>query len=139
MILIDTGPLVALFDKSDTYYNLCHRIDKGISYNESYVTTLAVLTETLYFLRFSWHIQNELWEAIEHGYLHIYNMDTNILKRCYELMSKYQDLPMDFADASLVAVAEKENISKIFTLDHKDFKTYRTKSGKSFRLLPSRL
>lgn len=40
-------------------------------------------------------------------------MDSVILKRCHELMSKYQDLPMDFADASLVAVAEKENISKI--------------------------
>lgn len=54
-------------------------------------------------------------------------------------MSKYHDLPMDFADATLVAVAEAENISTIFTLDHKDFKVYRTKHGRHFKLLPSKL
>ncbi|MGQ9570521.1 MAG: toxin-antitoxin system, toxin component [Thermodesulfovibrionales bacterium] len=46
---------------------------------------------------------------------------------------------MDLADATLVAVAEAEGISTIFTLDHKDFKVYRTKYGKSFKLLPSKL
>lgn len=46
---------------------------------------------------------------------------------------------MDFADASLVAVGEVEKISTIFTLDHKDFKVYRTRHGRRFRLLPSKL
>ncbi|BCB97290.1 pilus biogenesis protein [Dissulfurispira thermophila] len=135
MILIDTGPLVAVFDKKDKSHAICLEIVKNIK--TPFITTMPVVTETFYLLRYSWHTQNKLWETIEEGLLRIYSIDANMLRRCRELMNKYQDLPMDFADASLVAVADKENISKIFTLDHKDFKTYRTKSGKSFRLLPS--
>ncbi|GAB4425098.1 MAG: PIN domain-containing protein [Thermodesulfovibrionales bacterium] len=137
MILIDTGPIVSFFDKGDANHEICIETLKNLE--TTFLTTIPVITEAFHLLGYSWHVQNDLWEAIEQGFLQIYNMDKNILKRCHELMGKYQDLPMDFADASLVAVAEKENISKIFTLDHKDFKTYRTKSGKSFRLLPSRL
>jgi len=137
MILIDTGPVVSFFDKRDANHRICVETLKNLE--TTFLTTIPVITEAFHLLGYSWHVQNELWEIVEEGFLRIYNIDTNILKRCRELMSKYHDLPMDFADASLVAVAEKEDISKIFTLDHKDFKTYRTKSGKFFRLLPSKL
>lgn len=137
MILIDTGPIVSFFDKRDNYHHKCLEIASGIK--EPFITTIPVLSEAFYLLRFSWVVQNDLWLYIEEGYLQIYNLDKDILVRCRELMEKYHDLPMDFADASLVAVAEKENISRIFTLDHKDFKVYKTESGKSFKLLPSKL
>jgi len=103
------------------------------------VTTPPVLTETFYLLGFSWYLQDALWEFIMQGNLQIYNLDGSLLQRCRELMKKYRDIPMDLADASLVTVAERENIYRIFTLDHKDFKVYRTKSGRSFRLIPGRL
>jgi predicted nucleic acid-binding protein len=61
------------------------------------------------------------------------------MKTCRRLMKKYHDLPMDLADATLVAVAEAENISTIFTLDHKDFGIYKKEQGKHFRLLPEKL
>jgi predicted nucleic acid-binding protein len=61
------------------------------------------------------------------------------MKTCRRLMKKYHDLPMDLADATLVAVAEAENISTIFTLDHKDFRIYKKEQGKHFRLLPEKL
>ncbi len=104
-------------------------------------STTAVLTEAFYLLSFSWHIQNALWKwkFIIYGNLSIYDLNKSLLKMCHELMNKYHDLPMDFADASLVAVAETENISTIFTFDHRDFKAYRTKSGRLFRLFPSKL
>jgi predicted nucleic acid-binding protein len=137
MMLTDAGPLVAVFDKRDGSHAICLEIVKNIK--TPFITIMPVVTEAFYLLRYSWHTQNKLWEAIEQGLLRIYNIDAKMLRRCRELMGKYHDLPMDFADASLVAVAEKENISKIFTLDHKDFKVYRTKSNKSFRLLPSKL
>jgi predicted nucleic acid-binding protein len=50
-------------------------------------------------------------------------------------MKQYRDLPMDFADATLVAVSDKENIRTVFTLD-KDFRVYRTRDKKHFKLLP---
>lgn len=137
MILIDAGPIVAMFDKRDNYHDICLKMSENIK--QPFITTIPVLSESFHLLSFSWLAQNALWMYIEEGCLHIYNLDKNLLTRCRELMSKYHDLPMDFADASLVASAEKENISKIFTLDHKDFKVYKTKDSKSFRLLPSKL
>lgn len=136
-MLIDTGPLVAVFDKRDGSHAICLEIVKNIK--TPFITTLPVVTEAFYLLRYSWHTQNKLWEAVEEGLLRIYNIDANMLRRCRELMGRYQDLPMDFADASLVAAAEAENIITIFTLDHKDFKIYKTKSGNPFKLLPSKL
>lgn len=137
MILIDTGPLVAFFDKNDNHHSACHDVLKTIK--TPLITTIPVLTEAFYLLSFSWHIQDDLWDFIIQGNLQIYNFDRSLLKTCRELMKKYQDLPMDLADASLVAVADAENIQTIFTLDHKDFKVYRTKQKRHFKLLPSEL
>lgn len=61
------------------------------------------------------------------------------MKRCRQLMEKCQDLPMDLADATLVAIAETRQIKRIFTLDHKDFKVYGPLHIKQFELLPSKL
>lgn len=137
MILIDTGPIVAIFDKNDNHHNIC--LDLLETIKVPLITTTAVLTEAFYLLSFSWHTQNAIWKFIIYGNLSIYDLNKSLLKMCHELMNKYHDLPMDFAVASLVAVAETENISTIFTFDHKDFKVYRTKSGRLFRLLPSKL
>ena len=54
------------------------------------------------------------------------------------LMLRYADRPMDFADATLVHVAEREGISHILTIDHNDFETYRIGKRGHFRILPAR-
>jgi predicted nucleic acid-binding protein len=54
-------------------------------------------------------------------------------------MDKYQDRPMDLADASLVALAEEKRLRDIFTLDHADFRTYRLGRREHFRLWPAEL
>jgi hypothetical protein len=60
------------------------------------------------------------------------------LSALHTLMTRYADRPMDFADASLVHVAEREGISTILTIDHDDFETYRIGRNKRFRILPER-
>lgn len=137
MIAIDTGPIVALFDKNDDKHHLCLNIFKKV--NEPIITTWSVLTEVFYLLSFSSRVQDDLWEFIERGVVSIYDINKDLMKTCRRLMKKYHDLPMDLADATLVAVAEAENISTIFTLDHKDFRIYKKEQGKHFRLLPERL
>ncbi len=137
MIIIDTGPIVAFFDKNDNHHNICHDVLKTIK--TPLITTIPVLTEAFYLLSFSWHIQDDLWDFIIQGNLQIYNFDRSLLKTCKELMKQYNDLPMDLADASLIAVANAESVQTIFTLDHKDFKIYRTKQRGHFKLLPSKL
>lgn len=133
MVAVDAGPIVALFDKSDDYHKVCHEVIKSL--RMPLTTTLPALTEAFHLLSFSWLLQDALWEFVAGGNLTVYNLDPSLFRECRKLMEKYRDLPMDFADASLVAVADKDNIRTIFTLD-KDFKVYRTKNKKHFKLLP---
>ena len=137
MILIDTGPIVALFDASDRYHEICKDVLKQIS--EPIFTTWPVLTEVFYLLGFSWKAQDSLWEFIMRGGMEILALDQENRLRCRELMAKYRDLPMDLADATLVAVAESHKIQRIFTLDHRDFRIYKPNHAKSFSLLPPSL
>ncbi len=137
MIIVDTGPLVALFDRDDKYHSQCAKILKGIK--EPLVTTWPVLTEAFYLLNFSASVQDDLWEFIERGGVSINPLEGSALPRCRELMKKYCDLPMDMPDATLVVLGEEMRLKTVFTLDHKDFRVYRPKHRKNFTLLPARL
>jgi len=134
VILMDTGPLVALFDRDDQYHGVCVEVLKEI--RGALITTWPVLTECFYLLNFSWQVQDALWLFIARGGMEIHPLEKEIQTRCRELMKQYQDLPMDLADASLVALGDELEISKIFTLDKKDFSVYRLKNKKRFKLLP---
>ena len=137
MTLIDTGPLVAFFDKDDRYHSLCVEVLKEI--REPLITTWPVLTEFFYLLNFSWEVQDSLWLFIRRGGIEIYPLEKELLIHCRELMKQYRDLPMDLADATLVALANAVLVPKIFTLDHKDFSIYRFKQKKRFTLIPSKI
>jgi predicted nucleic acid-binding protein len=137
LTLIDTGPLVAFFDKDDRYHGLCVEVLKEI--RGPLVTTWPVLTECFYLLSFSWEAQDSLWLFIQRGGIEIHPLGKELLIRCRELMKQYRDLPMDLADATLVALADAVLVPKIFTLDHKDFSIYRFKQKKRFTLIPSKI
>jgi predicted nucleic acid-binding protein len=136
LILIDTGPLVALFDKDDRHHGLCIEILKDIT--EPLITTWPVLTECFYLLNFSWEVQDGLWLFTQRGGVEIYPIEKELLHRCRELMKQYRNLPMDLADATLVALADILEVPKIFTLDHRDFSIYRFKQKRRFTIIPSK-
>ncbi len=136
MIAVDTGPIVSLFDKEDDNYRICLETFKEI--RQPLITTWPVITEAFYLLSFSSAVQDDLWEFIERGVVTVYDLDKTLRRTCRDFMKQYRDLPMDLADASLVAVADRENIHTVFTLD-KDFKVYRTRNKKHFKLLPREL
>ncbi len=137
MILIDTGPLVAFFDGSDNYHTTCLDILKDL--DGPLLTVWPVLTEAFYLLNFSWKAQDNLWEFVARGGIEIIELEGGAVERCRALMSKYKDLPMDLADAALVAAAEARKIKSIFTLDHKDFSVYRPSHVKRLELIPRQL
>lgn len=137
MIIIDTGPLVALFDRDDKYHGRCVEILKGIE--GPLVTTWPVLTEAFYLLNFSVSVQDDLWQFILRGGVRIEPIKESAYSRCRELMKKYKDLPMDLADATLVAMGEEMRLATVFTLDHRDFRLYRPRHRKRFTLVPARL
>jgi len=136
MILVDTGPLVALIHQDDNEHRLCK--DTFLTFSEPLGTVWPVLTEALYLLNFSWEAQNALWEMIQPGAVEILLLGTDDVARMRDLMRKYRDLPMDLADAALVRVAERERLRRIFTLDRRDFQIYRPSRIGRFAVLPSR-
>jgi predicted nucleic acid-binding protein len=135
-VLVDTGPLVALLDRSDQDHVACQETLGSL--NDSMVTVWPVVTEAMYMLRAYWQAQEALWEMIEMGAVEIMPLGMDDIPRMKELMRKYRDLPMDLADAALVRVAERERLRRIFTLDRRDFQIYRPSRIGRFVILPSR-
>jgi uncharacterized protein len=127
MILVDTGPLVALFDPQDGQHARCVRVLKAI--REPITTTTPVLTEAFHILGPASIGSSRLREFIEGGGLSVWFFERTGLTRAFELMERYDDHPMDLADASLVVAAESLGTRKVFTLDRKDFTTYRVRRG----------
>jgi len=123
-VLVDTGPLVALFDPSDAHHATCTQELARLE-RERLVTSLAVVTEATCLLEFSSRAQRALLEFIAKGAVEIANFESAAIERASALMAKYEDLPMDFADATLVVLAETLGTATVFTLDRRDFSIYR--------------
>src|SRR6266849_1309030 len=119
MILVDAGPLVAFLSKDDHYHDRVMEVFPLI--REPMLTVWPVIAEVMYLLRTSIQAQAGIWEFLETDALQIADLGAEQRTRMRHLMRKYRDLPMDLADAGLVAVAERERISRIFTLDRRDF------------------
>jgi predicted nucleic acid-binding protein len=127
MILVDTGPLIALFDPRDSWHRRCVNALKTI--REPVATTVAVLTEAFHMLGPETIGSDRLREFVENGGITIWFFDQSTLTRAFELMELYRDHPMDLADASLVVAAESLGTRKVFTIDRNDFETYRVRRG----------
>lgn len=134
-ILVDAGPLVALLHRDDHDHRLC--VDALRELRGPLLTTWMPVTEAMYLLEFSVSAQGALLEMIERHALEVLELDADDLPKIRTLMKKYADLPMDFADATLVHVANREKIREVFTLDRRDFGVYRLKRGQSFTMVPT--
>jgi len=133
-VLIDSGPLIALFDASDKYHHETVDFIKTNKY--PLITTLASITETLHLLDFNRNAQIDFLEWISRGGVEIHRIENVDFHRIKELTEKYRDLPMDFADSCLVYLAEKLDINTIATID-RDFTIYRIKGKEKFDIILS--
>jgi len=121
-ILIDAGPLIALFDRDDKYHD---KIKDYIKRNKvKFVSTIAVITEVTHMLDFNIRAQIGFLEWISQEGIIIHNINQKEIIRIIELSKKYHDVPMDFADATLVVAAEQTGIREIISIDS-DFEIYR--------------
>jgi len=127
MIVVDTGPLVALCDPHDAQHKTCVEILQRI--REPICTTVAVLTEAFHMLGPASLGSDGLRDLVEKGGLSVWFFSRPTLTRGFELMEQYANHPMDLADASLVAAAESLGTRKVFTIDRDDFETYRVRRG----------
>ncbi|HFC12927.1 MAG TPA: PIN domain nuclease [Anaerolineae bacterium] len=134
MILVDSGPLIAIIDQADKYHNQCVAISKRLPV-APFVTTWPCLTESMHFLGRvgGFPVQQNLWELVKRGVLLLDSLTDKEIGRMAHLMDIYQNVPMDIADASLIVKAETLGLTHLFTIDS-DFYIYRMKD--SHILLP---
>ncbi|MCI0683532.1 MAG: PIN domain-containing protein [Gemmataceae bacterium] len=136
MILTDAGPLVAILDRGEQHHQACVACLAELT--GPMLTTWPAFTESMYLLGEAggWRAQDALWGLVEQGDLVIVAPRPELCERMRMLMAKYQDRPMDLADASLVALAEERSLRDVFTLDRADFQTYRIRRRQTFRIWP---
>lgn len=133
--VVDSGPLIALFDRDDAYHALVvkyladHRRLRLLS-------TWAVANETSALLasRIGKQAELDFLEWIEGGGVAIVSQDATAVARIRALIGKYRDLPFDFADASVAVLAEQSGIAQVLTLE-RDFEVYRDARGRPLRNL----
>jgi uncharacterized protein len=136
-VLCDSGPLAALFNRSDSYHTQALAYFKRHGANVRLLTTWEVVSEVMYFLDFSANAQADLllWlhEGATRDRIRIASLQTEDLLGLSSMLRKYADRPMDLADASLVWLANSTGVTDIITVDRADFAVYRTNKRKAFK------
>jgi predicted nucleic acid-binding protein len=131
--ILDTGPWVALIDRSEAKHDRC--VEWFEQYAGKIYSTEAVLTEVLYLLNFSIDAQIAAIDFVLNSVVELVPTSIESLNRAKSIMSKYSDLPMDYADATIVCLALETGIRNVITLDRKDFSIYRIRN-QTFSLMP---
>jgi predicted nucleic acid-binding protein len=138
-IIVDAGPLVALSHPRDQRRDECERALRLLPAGAAAITTLAAVTEAMYLLANVPNGRTYLFDLLLSSWLTVDPFPASALPHVRDLMRRYDDLPMDFADATLVELAERLRADTIFTLDERDFRVYRPRHVGHFRLLPADL
>jgi len=137
-VIADTGFWVALTNRSDTHHARAVAVLEGLA--RRLVTTWPVLTETCHILlrRGGAATQRRFVESWLKGSFDVHDLNAGHAARIHSLTLRYEALPMDLADASLVVLAEALGCGDILSTDCRDFQTYRWKQRAPFRnlLLP---
>jgi uncharacterized protein len=123
VILVDTGPLIAVVKRDDQHHAACTTTLKAIQ--QPMGSVWPVLTEAMYLLASVPGAQEAVWEMFARGTVQLLPLGQPDIPRIRELMHKYSDRRMDLADAALIRVAEREDLRQFFTVDRKDFAAYR--------------
>jgi hypothetical protein len=133
-VIMDTGPWVAFIDRSETMHKKC--IEWLRQFEGHIFSSEAVLTEVLYLLNFSSKAQSAAIDFILNGAITLVPSSLESLKKTKKLMEKYKDIPMDYADATLICLAEDLSINHLITFDKKHFSIYKLSSKQSFTVFP---
>lgn len=129
-VLLDTGPLVALFRRNDAHH--ARSVAWFKTHRGPLLTTQAVITEAWHLLSQSARLPLVRFVAAA---CEVCEFDVNGQARIVAALERYADLPMDYADATLVVLGELQKVRAIATIDVNDFTAYRLATGKALRLV----
>ena len=132
-VLVDAGALIARIDEDDVHHEQCVAALKQI--REPLASVMPAVTEAMHLLGNVRGGSDVLCDMLADGAIQLLHLEAADFARINDLMRKYRDRPMDFADAALVRVAERERLNVILTFDN-DFRVYRLPRRARFRVLP---
>ncbi len=132
-LLLDTGALVSLLDRSQRRHAAF--ADFFDAWTGQVVTTEAVLTESTHLLGRIAGGRTACLDFVLAGGATLVPSSVSSVRRARDLMARYADCPMDFADATLVVLAEDLGATAVLTTDRRDFSIYRIAGRKRFRVL----
>jgi predicted nucleic acid-binding protein len=136
VIIVDAGVLIAATDVDDEHHRACSRLfdERG----REFIVPATVVVEVCWMLagHVSTVVEAEFLDSIAEGELRVEILDRVDYARMSELVTTYGDFPLGMVDASVVAMAERLNISQVATLDHRHFNVVRPRHVESFTLLP---
>jgi predicted nucleic acid-binding protein len=135
-LLLDTGAWVALLDRREREHLRCVQVLQDFS--GRLISTEAVLTETLWLLSGLHDGPRRCAEFVHRGAVALVPISPKALRRAVDLMEQYHNIPMDFADATLVVLGEELDLAGIFTLDRRGFGVYRLHGRHTFQIVPVR-
>ena len=130
--LIDSGPLVAYYDKGDKWHRAAQIFFE--SFKGKLITSEPVVTEVMWLLSADWRVQNEFLMDLHNGLFLVNALTMTDFKYIADLNEKYRDLPGDFADLSIVALSERFELLNVVSLDA-DFDIYRAYRKRNFKQL----
>ena len=134
--LIDTRAILALRDRDDRWHSAC--VEAFDTVRLPLVTSEPVLTELFHLVGDHPREVAAAWRFVRSGAVTVAPVGDSDLPGLEDLMRRYRDRPMDFADATLVHLARQASLNTVFTVDHADFETYRFDRGRRFRIVPAR-
>jgi uncharacterized protein len=132
-LIIDSGFFIALLNRGDQYHKEAKKLIKTLP-SKKWISTWLIMTEVAHML-----VRDNVFSAIqglldlcENGGITLFHLDNSHIPRLKQLMQKYQSLPIDLADASLIILAETLGHGDIVSTDLRDFETYRWKNNHPF-------
>ena len=133
-VLLDTGAWYAILDRGEQAHGRCVEALQRIT--GRLLSTEAVLTETVWLLEGLREGPRRCAEFVRRGAVILVPTSAKSLDRIVTLMEKYRDVPMDFADATLVTLGEELELDTVLTLGRRGFGVFRLHGRRPFRILP---
>ena len=133
-VLVDTGPIVAIFSASDSFHEAC--VEQLRRIRGPLLTCWPVITEAAWLLRAYPEAIQKLLTSFAKRPFQLLELGEPDLAGVSAILAKYGKSGIQLADASLVHLANREGIEAVFTLDRRDFSILRRTGGKRFRIAP---
>jgi predicted nucleic acid-binding protein len=135
-ILVDTGAVVGLLNDEDRHHERAEEFFESVRPADKLLSTWPVITECSFLLR---HLEDKFWSWLLDSEVQIIEFTLSDIPVMRSWRAKYEDLEVDFADATLAWLGDKHRTNLIATTDFDDFETYRLPSGKPFKLMIPKL